>query len=249
MMVSVCIATYNGAGFIKKQIDSIICQLDKDDEIIISDDGSTDDTLKIIESYNDSRIKILHHAHDADIQKLKHCKSYYYVTANFYNAIKNTAGDYIFLADQDDVWVKGRKEKMLSALQESDCVMCNYGIIDENDIVSISEYKERKPFYSSLLANLVIVPPFVGCCMAFTKKTKEYILPFPKKLICHDLWIGCLCAKKKQITWIQKPLQLYRRHSSNVSSSTEKSKNPLYFIIYYRIVFIFQFALRYFLGK
>ena len=60
-MISVCMATYNGERFIKEQIDSILPQLSQDDELIISDDGSTDRTLEIIASYKDERIKVFHH--------------------------------------------------------------------------------------------------------------------------------------------------------------------------------------------
>ena len=61
--VSVCMATYNGERFIKEQIDSILSQLGTTDELVISDDGSTDSTLAIIESYHDSRIRLLYHQH------------------------------------------------------------------------------------------------------------------------------------------------------------------------------------------
>ena len=57
-MISVCLTTYNGNLFLKEQIDSILCQLNKDDEIIISDDHSTDNTIEIIKSLEDDRIKI-----------------------------------------------------------------------------------------------------------------------------------------------------------------------------------------------
>ena len=57
-MISVCVATYNGENYIKEQIDSILCQLSKEDEIIISDDGSTDSTLEILKSYKDCRILV-----------------------------------------------------------------------------------------------------------------------------------------------------------------------------------------------
>ena len=59
-MISVCMATYNGESFIRQQIDSIIAQLSPDDELIVSDDGSTDGTLAILNSYNYPRIKIYH---------------------------------------------------------------------------------------------------------------------------------------------------------------------------------------------
>ena len=58
-MISVCIPTYNGEKYLNKQLDSILAQLGQEDEIIISDDSSTDNTINIIESYNDSRISLL----------------------------------------------------------------------------------------------------------------------------------------------------------------------------------------------
>ena len=57
-MISVCMATYNGQKYIKEQIDSILCQLSEDDELVVSDDHSSDKTVDIISSYNDDRIKI-----------------------------------------------------------------------------------------------------------------------------------------------------------------------------------------------
>ena len=96
MSISVCIATYNGGAFIKDQIYSILLQLSQNDEIIISDDGSRDSTLNILFSFNDSRIKIYKNGG-------KHG-----VVSNFENAIKHATGDYIFLCDQDDVWMPGK---------------------------------------------------------------------------------------------------------------------------------------------
>ena len=91
-MISVCMATYNGENFIKEQIDSILPQLSDDDEIVISDDGSTDKTVDIIENYGDSRIKLL---------KYNSFRSTIY---NLENALKDSKGDVIFLCDQDDKW-------------------------------------------------------------------------------------------------------------------------------------------------
>ena len=91
-MISVCIATYNGERFIREQIDSILRQLSSDDEIIVSDDGSTDDTISIINSIDDKRIRIIEGPR-------KHSP-----THNFECAMKEAKGYYIFLADQDDVW-------------------------------------------------------------------------------------------------------------------------------------------------
>ncbi|WP_368160253.1 glycosyltransferase, partial [Bacteroides cellulosilyticus] len=86
-MISVCIATHNGEKYIKKQLESILSQLSFSDEIVISDDGSTDQTIKLIQSFEDKRIKVLTYKQHFDYSKF-YLSSYYYATANFYNALK-----------------------------------------------------------------------------------------------------------------------------------------------------------------
>ena len=103
-MISVCIATYNGEKYIKEQLDSIIPQLGHEDEIVISDDGSSDSTLDIINSINDERIRIT-------VNQGKHG-----VNSNFNNALLHAKGDFIFLADQDDIWLSGKVAECLKAL-------------------------------------------------------------------------------------------------------------------------------------
>lgn len=242
-MISVCMATYNGENFIKEQIDSILCQISDTDELIISDDGSIDKTLEIINSYNDQRIKIVHHIKNIDLFKKKYSRNFYFTTQNFENALSYAKGDYIFLSDQDDVWMPARVEKMVKALKQYDCVLCNNVIIDSNG-KEISTYTGKKMVTKSVLKNLKNTP-FLGCCMAFTRKSMNYFFPFPKKLLCHDLWIGCLCAYREHLFYLDEPLHKYRIHDYNVSPTvTEKSTNPLWFKIQYRIVFIYQFILQ-----
>lgn len=89
-MISVCMATYNGTKYIQEQINSILSQFGENDELVISDDGSKDDTCSIISSYQDSLIKLL-------FNKGKHG-----FIGNFENALSQCKGDYIFLSDQDD---------------------------------------------------------------------------------------------------------------------------------------------------
>ncbi|EGF56173.1 glycosyltransferase, group 2 family protein [Bacteroides fluxus YIT 12057] len=131
-MISVCIATYNGEKFIKEQLDSILHQLSDEDEIIISDDSSTDATLDIIKKYLDKRIVII------DNQKF-HSPVY-----NFENAIKQAKGDYIFLADQDDVWLPHKIDSLLPHLVENDLVLSNAKVVD----ASLNMVKER--FYKKI---------------------------------------------------------------------------------------------------
>ena len=90
-MISVCMATYNGEKYIEEQLKSILSQLGENDEVIVSDDSSTDNTLAIVESFNDVRIKIFPN------------NKFHSPIFNFENALKQATGDYIFLSDQDDV--------------------------------------------------------------------------------------------------------------------------------------------------
>ena len=99
-MISVCMATYNGERFIVGQIRSILSQLNADDELIISDDGSTDDTTILIEGIGDKRITLLNGGFHSPIK-------------NFENAIKHAKGDVVYLSDQDDLWLPGRVEAAL----------------------------------------------------------------------------------------------------------------------------------------
>lgn len=249
-MVSVCMATCNGARFIREQIDSILPQLAPDDELVISDDGSTDGTLEIIAEYAaDPRVRVLHHQKNPKYAKIRHSRNFYYATDNFENALRHARGDYIFLSDQDDVWMPEKVSVMSSYLEQFDCVMSNNQIIDAGGRPLNFFWGKKPPFGTSVLTNLKRTP-FLGCCMAFSRKSLDYILPFPRKLICHDLWMGCLCAHKRKMIYIEQPLHKYRYHENSVSPSvTANSKNPALFKIKYRIVFLFQFCGRVIFNK
>ena len=133
-MISVCIATYNGGKYISKQIVSILNQLSDSDEIIVSDDGSKDDTINIIESLCDSRIKSYKNTG-------KHG-----VVPNFENALSKAKGDIIFFSDQDDIWADNKVQIMVRELQNADFVVHDALIMDKDDNVSdVNYYSLRKP--------------------------------------------------------------------------------------------------------
>ena len=231
-MISVCMATFNGAEYIYDQISSIISQLSEDDEIIISDDGSTDKTIAIIKSFNDTRIKVLIN------EKKKFRSKHQTVTNNFENALKNAKGDYIFLADQDDVWKEDKVKISLSYLEKADMVCSNYDVIDnKNSIIKHSFYKDNP--ISTLFIKNIIKMPFHGCCMAFKKDVLNFALPFSVNLPLHDNWIGILCSinKNYKISYIEEPLVLYRQHSDNVSGI---STNSFFYKVFYRLIFSMQ---------
>lgn len=228
-MVSVCIATFNGEEYIEEQLASILSQLTSEDEVIISDDGSTDQTIQIINSFKDCRIRLIRHS------KTK-CKfSFDYTTHNFENALQYAQGDYIFLADQDDIWLPGKVKIMCSYLQKntlvlSDCKMVNSRL----ETISESYFKcnqSGKGIWKNIIHN-----SYLGCCMAFQRELLKKAFPFPKSAVAHDIWLGLLAEKFGKVVFLDVPMILYRRHGKNVSCSGERSKNSIGFKIYYRLM-------------
>lgn len=223
-MISVCIATHNGEKYIKEQLNSILCQLSPEDEVVISDDGSTDSTLEIIKGYNDSRIKIFTKVHT-----LKGMKSHYYVTMNFENALKHAKGNYIFLSDQDDVWYPNKVKICIELLQEYDMVLHNLECVDG----------ELSPLHRAIYNNSFRHKNYFlrrgkhyGCALAFKGSLLQHILPFPKRLVLHDYWIGIMGETFGKFICIDQPLTKYRIHEYNTSGKAQKYNSLLYKLSY-----------------
>ncbi|MXV51710.1 glycosyltransferase [Pedobacter sp. HMF7647] len=222
-MISVCMASYNGGKFIKQQLESILKQLSTDDEVIISDDSSTDDTLKVIHSLNDNRIKIISN------QNFKN------PIFNFENALKKANGEFIFLADQDDIWVEGKVEHMTKLLCQYDMVVTDHSIINEEGEDILESYFLKVSSGPGVVKNLV-KNTYFGCCMAFRARVLNYALPFPQYIPMHDIWLGFVADLFFKVKFIDHPYTKYRKHSNNASNATEVvSSNNLRTKIKYRV--------------
>ncbi|MCI9843867.1 glycosyltransferase family 2 protein [Flavobacterium pectinovorum] len=240
-MISVCMATYNGGKYIERQLISILRQLGPEDEIVISDDGSSDNTVQIINSLNDSRILFL--AHERNLKKKNKLRSHYLVSLNFENALKNAKGDFIFLADQDDIWADDKVEIMMFYLKSNSLVMSDCKVIDEDDNIVKESFFNKLKLPRGIFLNIK-KPVYHGCCMAFKKDVLIKALPFPEKLILHDTWIGILAENLDNVKFIEDKLVFYRRHSLNTSFLGRKSNNTVLFQIKYRVALFFQITER-----
>lgn len=227
-MISVCIATYNGENFIRQQLMSILPQLSEDDEIVISDDHSTDRTNEVISSVNDPRIRLF--THDVTIEaKFTIDRSTY----NFANALSHAKGDIIFLCDQDDYWLPEKVQTMVSLLASSDLVMSDCLIGDETLNTTGQVYSDIRPFRTGTLTNF-LKSHYLGCCMAFKREVYQKALPFPKHGVAHDLWIGLTAERFFKIRYIKQPLMIYRRHSNTVTASGKTNQTSTLFKLSYR---------------
>ena len=233
-MISVCIATYNGEKYIKQQLDSILNQIGIDDEVIISDDNSTDGTVGIINSFNDKRISI-------------HKNKGKGLHQNFENAIINSKGDYIFLSDQDDVWMSNKVNICLKDFQQgydlilSDCSIFNSetGEIVEESFFSFNNSNKG-------IINNIIKNSYIGCCMAFSSRLKDKVLPFPKTIPMHDSWIGITGELFFKVNFNKEKLIKYRIHSKNASyTGTGKSKYSLLKKVSFRLSLCYALCRRF----
>lgn len=231
MKISVCIATYNGEKFIRDQLDSILCQIGQDDEIILSDDSSSDKTIEICELYNDSRIKIFTG------------NTFHSPIFNLENALKKATGDYIFLADQDDVWHPDKVKTCLNNLRDCDLVIHDCEIIDNKGKMLKDSYFRIRNSKNGFLYNLY-KSSYLGCCMAFRAELLNCMLPFPKSTVSHDMWIGLIAEMKGRVCFMPDKLIQYRRHDDNASMASEKSKLSICYRLKYRLIIIANITLR-----
>jgi len=244
-MISVCMTTYNGEKHIKEQVDSILSQLSENDEIIVSDDGSQDATLSILQLFNDKRIKIFSHTKKPIA---KNIFKFDLTTRNMENALNNANGDFIIMVDQDDIWLDGRVRSAMSSLNYYSLVVNDCIVINENKEMIYDSYFKLiaagKGFFKNFKKNT-----YLGCCMAFKKEILINALPFPKKPIPHDIWIGMVSEIYGKVYFSNDKKILYRRHGNNLSNSAEISNNNFFFKIRYRLLILEAVLLMYFRSK
>lgn len=240
-MISVCLASYNGGKYIHQQIESILEQLSYADELVISDDKSTDNTIEIIKSFDDNRIKLYLH------EKKEENVIWDYPTHNFENALIHAQGDIIFLSDQDDVFLPNKIAAMERLLVNSyDLVICNCKICDSDLNDSGNNYFDTnltKSYFDAFTKFRML-----GCCMAFRKELLQKSLPFPKTKVAHDLWLFLMAKYHGNIVFLYEPLHLFRRHEDSVTTCGYKSHYSFLFKVCYRLYIVKSFLSKVMLG-
>lgn len=214
MKISVCLASYNGESFIEQQLRSILSDLDVEDEIVLADDASSDRTLGIARSIGDARLKIC--SFDKNIGHV----------GNFERAISRATGKIIFLSDQDDIWVQGKRQQVVEAFERRSslamivhalCLIDQHGRITaaRSDVWPKSHAGVRsRPTY---LLRQLIKNETTGCAVAFRNSMKDLILPFPKLTYAHDHWISVAAPFAGDILFLDEILLQYRRHGANIT--------------------------------
>lgn len=220
-MISVAMTTFNGQNYLKEQLDSILNQTMPVDEIIICDDCSTDNTIDLISTYSDSRIHLIKNKYNLGYVK------------NFHQAIKNCSGDYILLADQDDIWEKNKVECLIETINQTGAslVCSNFSLIDSNSQkISMNNFKISKfvrnhkkqistiPFYRLVMENIA-----QGCTYCFTKEIKDIYVKTENYDVIHDWQISLIASYTGKAIFLNKPLIQYRIHANNSVGFSDKT--------------------------
>ncbi len=224
--ISIALCTYNGEKYLTEQLQSLFDQTLKPNEIVISDDGSKDGTLKIISQFqNKNLIPIRLLTQDKNLGVYK----------NFIHCIEQCEGEIIFTCDQDDYWMPDKLEKHMHVHKNDaiDLVYSNAEVVLNTldntlytlwKMESILDLKRGKSSFSSLI---VKGQSIAGCCMSFKKSFFDKILPVPDQ-VYHDDWIATSACLSGKITGIPESLIKYRQHGGNVVGTVRGSKLSFY---------------------
>ena len=204
--ISVAMTVCNGEKYLPAQLDSILQQLGESDEVIASVDPSEDASFAVLCEYaaRDGRIRVTEGPGKGVVRNVEH-------------ALHQCSGKKIFLADQDDVWLPGKVQKVSRLLEQDALVLHDAKIVDDSLNEMEPSYMVWRRSRKGVIANLWR-NSYIGCCMAFRRELLDSILPFPETLPMHDQWIGLMAEKHGTVRLLRTPLLLYRRHEDTATN-------------------------------
>ncbi len=207
-MISVCMATFDGARFVQRQVATILEQLEPGDELVVSDDSSTDDTVAIVRSFGDPRIRVLE------------ASTFRSPLLNFEHAIRNARGDTIVLSDQDDIWLPNKlplvRQLFAGETSRPYLVVLDAEVVDESERLLEPSVLAKLDAGPGLLKNLW-ANRYLGCCMAFSSDLLATAFPFPPGVGMHDIWLGQLCERIGKTAFVHVVTMRYRRHDETAT--------------------------------
>jgi len=206
MRISIAMATYNGARYLKAQLQSFTDQTRHPDELIITDDCSTDEIETIVRDFAQTApFKVLFSRNE---QNLGYC-------GNFNAALMKTTGGLVFLSDQDDVWFPEKIEHMVSVAERNPdaLVLMNDAALTDGELNEVGLTK-----IGQIRSAGISMDGFVmGCCCGIRRELLDLCMPIPAGFKGHDNWIVWLAEGLGGKIVDDKVLQYYRRHESNES--------------------------------
>ncbi|MGM9745758.1 MAG: glycosyltransferase family 2 protein [Paludibacteraceae bacterium] len=229
-MIDILLATYNGEQFLREQLDSILAQTYTDWQLFVRDDGSTDNTLDILQKYAEMYP-----------QKMTIYKDNLYNLGAMHSfeqlLLKCAHNQYTMFCDQDDVWLPNKIELFVQKMHEVEAQFANLPLVVHGDMIVVDknldpihpsfwQYSHIRPeILDDKLYFLAICNTITGCSCLFNNKAKQYMLPISKQAYMHDAWLGLTTLKNKgKIIPIFEPTMLYRQHNTNTLGAVDYQK-------------------------
>lgn len=206
MKISIAMATYNGAQYLEAQLQSFIDQTRQPDELIVTDDCSTDQTETIVRAFSETApFEVVFSCNE---RKLGPC-------GNFNEALLKSTGDLVFLSDQDDVWFAEKIAHMVSIAEQHPeaLVMMHDAALTDGELNEVGLSKLGQIRSSGLPISSFVM----GCCCAIRRELLGLSLPIPAGVMAHDVWLSWFADGLGVKLVDDRILQFYRRHESNAS--------------------------------
>ena len=207
MKVSVVMCTYNGSLFVKDQLQSIIQQTYPIKEIIIYDDASTDDTVKIINEIAESNAIIKLFVNEKNIG----------FTKNFEKALRAAEGDIIAISDQDDIWIESKIEKLITAWKhECPVIYCASTVFFKAIPYKPMPHPHFRRFEGTDARKIFLYNSVSGHAMLVKKSFLPLVFPFEENIM-YDWWIAVVAAYNGGVQYYPEVLVLQRKHENNIT--------------------------------
>ncbi|MGC1298723.1 MAG: glycosyltransferase family 2 protein [Alloacidobacterium sp.] len=214
MLISVAMCTYNGDRFLKEQLESINAQTLLPEELVICDDGSSDDTPSILQKFVESapfQVRIFRNGQNIGSTK------------NFQRAIERCQGELIALCDQDDVWEPQKLRTLHDQLTRSGAggVFSDAELIDDNSqligrrllqSIDFTANEQQRWLDDDCLGNLLKKDVVTGATMLFRSDLRSALLPVPDGWI-HDAWFAWMLILHSKLVLASEPFIRYRVHA------------------------------------
>jgi glycosyltransferase involved in cell wall biosynthesis len=233
-VISICMATYNGEQFLRPQLESILAQSNQDWQLLIRDDGSGDDTVRIVEDYAarlPRRIKLV-----ADNG------SRLGASLNFGKLLEYADTEYIMFSDQDDVWLPNKIELTLNAMKAAEQIYPDKPILIHTDLQvmdselniiadSMWSYQKLFPDVGDSLSKIMAQNVVTGCTVMINKRARAVSIPVPTEAIMYDWWIALNVCRYGKIVYVSIPSIFYRQHSMNqIGAQKARRINIIHFL-------------------
>lgn len=208
--VSVVMAVYNGERYLLEQVESVLAELVHGDELIIIDDASFDNSIFLLRSLRSPALKIYNNSINSG------------VIASFDRGLRIASNEFVFLCDQDDIWLQGKRSAFVTAFENDPLAMVvvsDVELIDASGVVTAASFMATRGGFRGSLFSTFVRNRYLGCAMAVRRELLVAALPIPPFVPMHDMWLGALGRILGEVHYIPAPTMQYRRHGGNVSPS------------------------------